>query len=66
MTNAIPLIVPYLGDEEVQAAADAIKSGWVAQGPRVAEFESNFATTVGAHDAVAVSSATAVKNQLQN
>ena len=59
MRESIPLIVPYLGEEEVQAAAEAIKSGWVAQGPRVAEFESNFATTVGAHDAVAVSSATA-------
>ena len=59
MTNAIPLIVPYLGDEEVQAAAEAIKSGWVAQGPRVAEFEALFAETVGAEEAVAVSSATA-------
>ena len=55
----IPIIVPFLGDEESEAAAAAIKSGWVAQGPRVAEFESNFAATVGAHDAVAVSSATA-------
>jgi len=59
MTNAIPLIVPYLGDEEVQAAAEAIKSGWVAQGPRVAEFEALFAKTVGAEEGVAVSSATA-------
>ncbi len=55
----IPIIVPFLGDEESEAAAAAIKSGWVAQGPRVAEFESSFAATVGAHDAVAVSSATA-------
>ena len=59
MSEAIPLIVPYLGDEEVQAAADAIKSGWVAQGPRVAEFEALFAETVGAEEGVAVSSATA-------
>ncbi len=31
-----------------QAAAEAVRSGWVAQGPRVAEFEQAFAATVGA------------------
>ena len=55
----IPLIVPYLGEEEVEAAAEAIRSGWVAQGPRVAEFEGLFASVVGAEEGVAVSSATA-------
>lgn len=55
----IPLIVPYLGEEEVEAAAEAIRSGWVAQGPRVAEFESAFADMVGASHGVALSSATA-------
>ena len=27
---------PWLGEEEAEAAADAVRSGWVAQGPRVA------------------------------
>jgi dTDP-4-amino-4,6-dideoxygalactose transaminase len=54
----IPIIVPVLGDEEAQAAADAVRSGWVAQGPRVAEFERVFAATVGAGHGVATSSCT--------
>jgi dTDP-4-amino-4,6-dideoxygalactose transaminase len=54
----IPVIVPVLGEEEAQAAADAVRSGWVAQGPRVAEFERAFSATVGATHGVAVSSCT--------
>jgi perosamine synthetase len=49
---------PLLGEEEAQAAAAAVASGWVAQGPRVAAFEEAFAQRVGAADAVAVSSCT--------
>ncbi|MFC7533527.1 DegT/DnrJ/EryC1/StrS family aminotransferase [Actinoplanes sp. GCM10030250] len=51
-------MIPQLGEEEAQAAAEAVRSGWVAQGPRVARFESDFATAVGAGHGVAVSSCT--------
>ena len=54
----IPVMVPMLGEEEAQAAAEAVRSGWVAQGPRVARFEQEFAATVGAGHGVAVSSCT--------
>jgi dTDP-4-amino-4,6-dideoxygalactose transaminase len=54
----IPVMKPWLGEEEASAAAEAVRSGWVAQGPRVAEFESRFAERVGAPHAVAVSSCT--------
>jgi perosamine synthetase len=54
----IPVMIPMLGEEEAQAAAEAVRSGWVAQGPRVAEFERRFATLVGAEHGVAVSSCT--------
>jgi dTDP-4-amino-4,6-dideoxygalactose transaminase len=54
----IPVMRPWLGDEEAQAAAAAVASGWVAQGPRVARFEAAFAETLGAGHAVAVSSCT--------
>jgi perosamine synthetase len=60
----IPVIRPLLGAEEAAAAAEAVMSGWVAQGPRVAEFETAFAETAfaetgGSGHAVAVSSCTA-------
>ncbi|MEU4424441.1 DegT/DnrJ/EryC1/StrS family aminotransferase [Actinoplanes sp. NPDC024001] len=54
----IPVMIPQLGEEEAQAAAEAIRSGWVAQGPRVARFEQEFAAAVGAGHGVAVSSCT--------
>jgi dTDP-4-amino-4,6-dideoxygalactose transaminase len=55
----IPVIRPLLGPEEAAAAAEAVASGWVAQGPRVAEFEAAFARATGSGHAVAVSSCTA-------
>lgn len=54
----IPVMRPLLGEEEAQAAAEAVRSGWVAQGPRVAEFEAAFAHLVGAEHGVATSSCT--------
>src|SRR5262245_9265428 len=54
----IPVMVPALGEEEATAAAEAVRTGWVAQGPRVAEFERRFAEAVGAAHGVAVSSCT--------
>ncbi|MEZ0108693.1 dTDP-4-amino-4,6-dideoxygalactose transaminase [Catenulispora sp. EB89] len=54
----IPVMIPWLGEEEAEAAAEAVRSGWVAQGPRVAEFERAFAAEVGAAHGVAVSSGT--------
>ncbi|WP_330300145.1 DegT/DnrJ/EryC1/StrS family aminotransferase [Streptomyces sp. NBC_00503] len=54
----IPVMIPWLGEEEAKAAGDAVLSGWVAQGPRVAEFERAFADRVGAEHGIAVSSCT--------
>jgi dTDP-4-amino-4,6-dideoxygalactose transaminase len=55
----IPVMRPWLGEEEAQAAAATVASGWVAQGPKVAEFEKAFAGAIGIGHAVAVSSCTA-------
>lgn len=55
----IPVMRPWLGAEEAAAAAEAVSSGWVAQGPRVAAFEEAFAAAIGASHAVALSSCTA-------
>jgi dTDP-4-amino-4,6-dideoxygalactose transaminase len=55
----IPVMRPWLGEEEAEAAAEAVASGWIAQGPRVQEFEEAFAAAIGTPHAVAVSSCTA-------
>ncbi|HUI41518.1 MAG TPA: DegT/DnrJ/EryC1/StrS family aminotransferase [Terriglobia bacterium] len=58
-TRNIPVARPYVGRQEEEAVARVLSSGWLTQGPRVAEFERRFAEYVGAREAVAVSSCTA-------
>jgi perosamine synthetase len=56
-------MIPYgrqdINNDDVAAVADALRSGWLTTGPKVAEFENQFAELVGAKHAVAVSNATA-------
>lgn len=52
----VPLARPWIDDLEATAAADVVRSGWLIQGPRVAEFEDRFAAMVGTEHAVAVNS----------
>lgn len=54
----IPIAKPYLTTDEAQAAYDTILTGWITQGPKVAEFEKKFAEYTGAKYAVAVSNCT--------
>jgi perosamine synthetase len=56
--KTIPVARPSVGPQEEQAVCEVLRSGWVSQGPRVAEFEHEFAKYVGATHAVAVSSCT--------
>jgi dTDP-4-amino-4,6-dideoxygalactose transaminase len=56
--SRVNVMLPWLGEEEVEAVAEVIRSGWVAQGPKVAAFERAFATTQQAEHAVAASSCT--------
>src|SRR5512142_1043307 len=55
----LPLSRPALDDEEVEAVAASLRSGWITSGPRVAELEERFRELTGAPHAVAVASATA-------
>jgi len=54
----IPIAKPYLTKKEANAAYDTILTGWITQGPRVAEFEQKFAAYTGSKYAVAVSNCT--------
>lgn len=54
----IPITKPYLGEEEKRLVSEVIDTGWVTQGPRVAEFEEDFAKYVGARYAIATTSCT--------
>jgi perosamine synthetase len=57
--ESIPLARPVLGAEEERAVVDVLRSGQLSLGPRVAEFELQFAARVRAAHASAVSSGTA-------
>jgi dTDP-4-amino-4,6-dideoxygalactose transaminase len=50
---------PAVGDEEVEAVAETIRSGWLTTGPRAAELESRFADYLEAKHVLAVASGTA-------
>ena len=56
--NKIQIAQPTLGDEEKNALSAVIDSGWLTQGPRVAEFEEAFALKHSVDHAVAVTSCT--------
>lgn len=49
-----PVTKPYFTEEEIKLIADSLKSGWVAQGPKVTEFEKK----VAAHESIAEGIAT--------
>lgn len=60
MTDFLPFAKPDITEAEVEAAAAAIRSGWLTTGPNAAAFETEFADFVGGGvTAVAVNSATA-------
>jgi dTDP-4-amino-4,6-dideoxygalactose transaminase len=54
--NLLPVLRPVGGEEEVNALKEVIESGWWGKGPKVAQFEKEFAEMVGAKYAVAVTS----------
>jgi dTDP-4-amino-4,6-dideoxygalactose transaminase len=55
----IPFAPPDLGQDEIDAVAEVLRSGWLTGGPKVREFEEAFRAITGAEHALAVSSATA-------
>ena len=56
----LPFAVPDLTEEEIAAAVEAMRSGWLTTGPRATAFEQEFAAALGGGvSAVALNSATA-------
>lgn len=54
----IPIAIPSLTEEEWQATREPLLSGWLTQGPKVAQFEKEFAALHGVNHALAVTSCT--------
>src|SRR5690606_28476502 len=55
----LPFAKPHVDQQEIHAVSQVISSGWLTTGPKVRQFEAEFAATVGAKHAIAVNSATA-------
>ena len=55
----IPFHIPDIGEDEIAAVVETLRSGWLTTGPKVKKFEEEFARFVGSDHAVAVNSGTA-------
>lgn len=56
----LPFALPDIGDEEIAAVVECLRSGWITTGPRARAFEAEFAAFIGGGvGAVSVNSATA-------
>lgn len=62
-TPVRPVLLPYarqsVGEDDIRAVADVLRSAWLTTGPKVGEFEQAFAAFAGTKEAVAVSNGTA-------
>ena len=54
----VPIAKPIIGEEEIENVVEVLKSGMIAQGPKVLEFEEKFANWIGAKYGIATNSGT--------
>lgn len=54
----IPLCLPAIGEEEINAVVKVLRSGWIAHGPKNHEFEDLFKRYVGVKYAITMNSCT--------
>jgi perosamine synthetase len=59
LVNPIPFSRPHIGEEEIAAVVETLRSGWLTTGPKTHEFQQAFAQAIGAVQAIAVNSCTA-------
>src|SRR5438046_10545043 len=55
----LPYNLPLIGEEEIAAVTDVLRSGWLTTGKRVQELEAELKSVTGARHAVALNSCTA-------
>ncbi|TGN11203.1 DegT/DnrJ/EryC1/StrS family aminotransferase [Leptospira ilyithenensis] len=55
----LPFALPSISEDAIEEVAQVLRSGWVTSGPKVKQFEMEFADFVGSPNAIAVNSATA-------
>ena len=58
-THILPYGHQWIGDDDVEAVIQVLRSDWLTTGPNVAQFEEAFAAQVGAKYAIAVCNGTA-------
>ncbi|EIC85476.1 UDP-4-amino-4-deoxy-L-arabinose aminotransferase [Serratia sp. M24T3] len=58
MENFLPFSRPSMGDEEINAVEQVLRSGWITTGPQTHQLEQDFSAAFGCKHAIAVSSAT--------
>ena len=56
----LPFCRPSISEEDIAAVGDVLRSGWITTGPRVADLERLIAERVGAREAIAATSGTAL------
>jgi len=54
----IPVLRPSFGEDEIEAVAEVLRSGWAGLGPRTKEFEESFARYIGSDYVVGLNSGT--------
>ena len=56
----LPFALPEIGEEEIDAVVECLRSGWVTTGPKTKQFEKEFAEYIGGGvEAISINSATA-------
>jgi dTDP-4-amino-4,6-dideoxygalactose transaminase len=56
----LPFALPDIGEDEIAAVTDALRSGWITTGPKTRQFEQAFSEYLGGGvESIAVNSATA-------
>lgn len=59
MSHFLPFSRPAIGDAEIKAVEDVLRSGWITTGPQNHQLEQDFCEKFGSKHAIAICSATA-------